>query len=183
MMRFAAAIALVFLSISGCTNPGKDSSGGSVEEAKRQVESVIVRYTQLLSEGYRSLNMNRMAEVTTKEQALKLYHHMSAIGEGKLKMDSSMKDIKFKKIDFPGPDDALVETEERWDFTHYQIDSGKKYAEEKDFIYLMGYTVHRAEGRWTITRVTVINGTSTNTVIPWPEIERVGSAGHPGMPR
>jgi len=158
-------VPLLFMMI-GCS--GTSSAGGEVENA-------VLRYNDLVTQGYRSQNMNPMLEVTTDEQALKLYHHMSALGEGQLRMESKLKDIKFTKVERRSSVDATVETEETWDFTHYRMATNEKYAEEKDFIYRMGYILSKKNGRWIITEVNTIGGTSTNTVIPWPVLDRKGN--------
>jgi len=143
-----------------------------------EIKRVVSRYNELLIWGYKNLNMNPLQEVATPEQATRLYFHMSAIGEGKLRMESSLKSLDFTKMEFPKKDEAVVETREVWDFTHIDTNTGKKYAEEKDFIYEMGYHLKKQTGRWMITEVTTINGKSTNTVVPWPEPER-----HKGEPQ
>lgn len=153
--------------VVGCSNTRM--AGG-------EIENVILRYNELVTQGYRTQNMNPMLEITTEEQALKLYHHMSALGEGQLRMESKLKDITFKKIERRGNDAATVETEEIWDFTHYRMATNEKYAEEKDFIYRMGYILSKKNGRWIITEVNTIGGTSTNTVIPWPVLDRRGNS-------
>jgi hypothetical protein len=137
-----------------------------------QIKQVVSRYNELLIWGYKNLNMNPLQEVATEEQATKAYYHMSAMGEGKLRMDSTLKTLDFKKLEFQEKDKAVVETREVWDFTHIDINTGKKYAEEKDFIYEMGYLLKKQKDRWIVTNVTTISGQSTNTVIPWPEPER-----------
>jgi hypothetical protein len=137
-----------------------------------QIKAVIMRYNQLLSDGYRTMNMNPLQEVATVEQATKLYHHMAALGEGKLRMDSALKGISFVKIERPHPYEATVQTKETWDFTHINIDSGKKFAEERGFIYEIRYSLKQDGSRWIITNIDTISGTSTNTPIPWPKEKR-----------
>lgn len=150
-------------------------SGCSAEQGDAgAVKATVMRYNQLIAEGYRQQNMNPLQEVTTKDQALKLYFHMSALGEGKLRMDSSLKNIQFTRILFPKPGEATVETRETWDFTQYDMKTGTKYYEEKDFIYDMGYTLKREGARWLITNVNTIAGTSANTTVPRPKIDRMG---------
>ncbi|BBA69239.1 hypothetical protein YM18_0691 [Geobacter sulfurreducens] len=139
-----------------------------------EVEATIRRYNDLLVQGYRVQNMNPLMEVTTHEHALKLYHHMAALGEGQLRMESKLKRIRFLNIERRGNSEATVETEETWDFTHYRMATNEKYAEEKDFIYRMGYVLNKENGRWLITGVNTISGTSTNNVVPWPVLDRKG---------
>jgi hypothetical protein len=157
---------LLLVVIVGCANKKSDAG---------DIENLVRRYNVLLIQGYQKQDMNPMQEVTTEEHARRLYHHMSALGEGKLRMESKLKDIKFKNVDQRSSTEATVETEETWDFTHYRMGNNEKYAEEKDFIYRMGYILNKKDGRWMITQVNTISGTSTNTVIPLPQLDRKGN--------
>ena len=154
------------------------NAGCSRQKSDCEMERVIKRYNILLAEGYRTQDMNPLQEVTTREQAVKLYHHMAALGEGRLRLESQLKKITLKKVERRDPDHAVVETEEVWDFTHYRTDSGQKYAEERDFVYRMGYILQKKDRRWIITEVTTIGGTSTNCVIPLPVFDRHGKPGN-----
>ena len=151
--------------ITGCANEGGDA---------KAVKGTIGRYNELLSSGYRTFNMNPLQEVTTPEVATKAYHHMAALGEGKLRMESTVKKVKFLSIRFTGKEEAAVETSEIWDFTHVDITTGKTYSQERDFIYDMAYTLKKSGDRWIIERVNTIKGESTNSVVPWPETNRQG---------
>lgn len=162
----AFLLVLVLFTLSGCRS-------GAVNEGDVQaVKAAIMRYNQLVAEGYRKQNMNSLQEVTTKDQATKLYFHMSALGEGKLRMDSTLKDIQFTNIVFPKSGEATVETRETWDFTQSDMTSGKKYYEEKDYLYVMGYTLKKNGNSWLVTNINTIAGTSTNTPVPKPKIDR-----------
>lgn len=152
--------------LAGCDRQKSDGS---------DIEKVIRRYNILLAEGYRTQNMNTLQEVTTREQAVKLYHHMAALGEGRLRLESQLKKMSMKKIERRDPSHAVVETEEVWDFTHYRMDTGEKYAEERDFVYRMGYILQKSDGRWIITEINTIGGASTNCVIPLPVFDRHGN--------
>lgn len=165
-------LALLSLTQVACTDINSDV---------REIGHIIRRYNQLVMQGYRNQDMNPMQEVTTEEQARKLYHHMAALGEAQLRMESELKSIVFKKTDLRGSSEATVETEETWDFCHRRMVTNEKFAEEKDFIYRMGYILNKKDGRWLITRVNTISGTSTNTVIPWPQLDRKGNILTPSL--
>lgn len=157
---------------AGCTHNSNDAG---------EIENIIRRYNHLVIQGYRNQDMNPLQEVTTEEHARRLYHHMAALGEGKLRMESKLKEIKFKNIDNRSNVEATVETEETWDFTHFRMTNNEKYAEEQDFIYRMGYILNKKDGRWMITHVNTISGTSTNTVIPFPQLDRKGNKVNPSQ--
>ena len=166
----ASLLLITALLISACVREKEEQS---------QIKAVVVRYNQLVAECYRTHNMNLMQEAANREQAEKLYIHMAAIGEGQLRMESTLKDIAFKKIALPKPDQATVETKEVWDFTYVDIKANRVFYQEKDFIYEMGYTLGKINGRWIVTNVVTVSGTSTNAVVPWPEIDRKGNRSYP----
>lgn len=122
--------------------------------AEDQVKNVILRYDQLLIYGYDNLNMNPLQEVTTADQAQKAYHHMAAIGEGGVRMTSHLNKIDFIQVTLPQAGKAVVKTREIWDFAYNDIKTGVKKEEQKDFVYLMEYTLEYQGGRWLITQIT-----------------------------
>jgi ABC-type transporter MlaC component len=119
----------------------------------RQVKGVIMQYNALLAEGYKKMNMNPLQLVATEAVATKAYYHMAALGEGKVRMVSVLKEMKFKDVKFPFPGTATVTTREIWDFTHYDIASGKKVLEEKGYPYEMTFELKKDAGQWKISNV------------------------------
>lgn len=170
LTRLVAPIALL-LAVAGCGRTPSDADA---------VRATIARYNELLRDGYQRQNMNFMREVASEEQAAKLYAHMAALGEGKLRLVSSLRELGFQRVDFPAADQASVETREVWDFTHYRIETGEKYAEEQGFVYEMRYTLRREQAKWLVTGAEAISGQATNTVIPWPKLDRRGNVVHDG---
>jgi hypothetical protein len=158
---------LALLLLAGCGSRSSDADA---------VRATLTRYDELLRDGYQRQNMNFMREVASEEQAAKLYAHMAALGEGKLRLVSRLRALEFVRIDFPAEGQASAETREVWDFTHYRLETGEKYAEEEGFVYRMRYALRREKGRWLVTGADVISGEATNTVIPWPKLDRSGNA-------
>jgi hypothetical protein len=139
------------------------------------VKAVVARYDELLRDGYQRQNMSWMREVATEEQAQKLYHHMAALAEGNLRLVSTLEDLRFVRVDVGSGGEASVDTREVWDFTHYRIATGEKFAEEMGFVYRMAYTLRKEQGRWIITGVDVLSGEPGRTTIPWPTVDRSGN--------
>jgi hypothetical protein len=145
---------------------------------------VVLRYDELLAQGYRSLDMTPLQEVATPDLALKAYHHMSAIGEGKLRLESKATAVEFTKVELRGAADAHVETRETWDFAHVEMKTGRTFAEEKGFVYEMAYDLRKQAGRWIIVEARTASGESTNSTVPWPKIDREkGVVREPGASR
>ncbi len=169
--RLAAPLALVLL-FAACA---PDREVGSVK-------ATVARYNELLRDGYQRQNMNFMREAASEEQATKLYSHMAALAEGGLRMNATLRELQFVGISFPGASEARAETREVWDFTHFRIATGEKYAEEKGFVYRMAYRLGKQDGRWIVVDVQVLSGESTNATIPWPPLARPGEPAPPGRP-
>lgn len=125
------------------------SSGSALKTPQETVE----RYNQLLAEGYKKLNMTSLQEVATSEQAEKAYVHMAAIGEGKMRMISQLKKLDFIYIDTSKPKQCRVTTREIWDFSYYNIQTGIKLEEEKDYVYHVAYVLEKRNGQWIITTI------------------------------
>ncbi|GFO53612.1 hypothetical protein GMSM_06190 [Geomonas sp. Red276] len=155
----AVGAALSLLLFTGCREkespPAPSPSAPAAARAPAKdpalIRQVVERYNQLLSDGYRNLNMNPVQEAATVQLAEKAYTHMAAIGEGKARMDSHLKRIDYRSIDFPAPNRCLVKTDETWDFAYLDIKSGAKTGEVKDFVYHVAYTLEVKDGRWLVT--------------------------------
>ncbi|MCM0080603.1 hypothetical protein L4X63_03265 [Geomonas sp. Red32] len=157
----AAGAALSLFLFTGCREkesrpaPAPSAPAAAAAPAPPQdpalIRKVVERYNQLLSDGYRNLNMNPVQEAASVQLAEKAYSHMAALGEGKARMDSRLKKIDYRSIDFTAPTRCLVKTDETWDFAYLDIKTGVKTGEVKDFVYHVAYTLEVKDGRWLVT--------------------------------
>lgn len=115
MKKAIFVISILAIYICGCRV--------DTEKDTRAIKDTILRYNQLLAEGYARMNMTPLKEVATPEHAQKVYHHMAALGESKVRMESQLVDIEFSDIQFPKKDFAGVKTREKWNYTHINIGS------------------------------------------------------------
>jgi hypothetical protein len=121
------------------------------------VKDTILRYNQLLSEGYAKMNMTPLKEVATEEHAQKVYYHMAALGEAKIRMESKLVNIEFSDIQFPGKDLARVKTREKWDYTHVSINTEMPARTVvQGLIYRLSYELVKTDGRWLVSSVSVL---------------------------
>ncbi len=149
MKKIILFILLAVICVYGCSiSTGKDV---------QKVKDTILRYNQLLSEGYAKINMTPLREVATDEHATKVYHHMAALGESKVRMESQLVDIEFSDIQFPKEDLVRVKTKERWNYTHINIDS-KMPAQTvvQGLIYKLSYELVKKDGRWFVSSISVL---------------------------
>ena len=115
-----------------------------------QVKATVKRYNSLLAQGYATLNMTGLTQVAEMPQATRVYTHMAALGEGRIRMQSELKDISFMDIRFAANTSASVKTREVWDFRHVNIDTGKVERDEKGFVYRMRYHLAGKDGVWWV---------------------------------
>jgi hypothetical protein len=160
----AAVLALMAcLSLTGCQEKPATDQAAKIRPGAppvvvsgtpaEQVQKTVLRYNQLLAQGYQSLNMTPLQEVASKDQAEKAYVHMAALGEGKVKMQSQLNKITFGKLDFPQPDKCRTTTDELWDFAYLDIQTGAKQDERKNFLYHVNYSLELQGGRWVVTDI------------------------------
>ncbi|GFO53606.1 lipoprotein [Geomonas sp. Red276] len=133
------------------------------------VHNQIVRYNQLLSEGYKKGDVTRLQEVADPDQAQKVYYHMAALGEGKTRMVSELKKITFVETDLSTPSKARVATREVWDFAFVDFQSGKMKNAVKDYLYQVRYQLENRDGNWIITAISA-TGEDRKEVPSWNQI-------------
>ena len=149
MKKTLFSILVVVICIAGCRF--------GAEKNVPEVKNTILRYNQLLAEGYARMNMTPLQEVATLEQATKVYHHMAALGEAKIRMESKLAGIEFLDIQFPGKDSARVKTKEKWNYVHISIGS-KMPAQTvvQGLIYNLSYDLIKKNGKWLVSSVSVV---------------------------
>jgi hypothetical protein len=160
-MRIPVLVLLVVLAVTAGCNESAPKKGAQVGVPKPststapsdQAHNMVLRYNQLLSEGYKTINMTKLQEVATQELAEKAYYHMSAIGEGKSRMVSELKKIDFVETDCSQPSKCRVVTREKWNFAYADIQTGTRSNEVKDYLYDVRYALENRQGRWTITEI------------------------------
>ena len=142
-------VSLMFVWIGACSiDAGKDT---------RAAKDTILRYNQLLAEGYAKMDMTLLQKVATQEQAKKVYNHLAALGEAKIRMESELVDIDFLDVQLPEENVAQVNTRETWNYTHVNIDTkmpGQTIVE--GLIYILSYGLVMEHGQWFVSSVTVL---------------------------
>ncbi len=173
MNLFSIIIMFVIAALVGCNESGtpkavEPSKPPAVVASPAAEEShkLIVRYNQLLSEGYKATNMTKLQEVATAELSEKAYYHMAAIGEGKSRMVSELKKLDFVETDCSKSATCRVVTKEIWDFAYADILTGARSNEVKDYRYDVQYLLENKQGRWLITEITA-SGEERKEVPAW----------------
>ncbi len=150
---------LILLLVTGCA------------EDNSPLQAAVQRYDTLLARGYRTLNMTALTEVASVEQAKKVYHHMAAMAEGRVKMDARLRDLEFLEIDRQQPDSAMVRARETWDYQYINIDNGA-IAEESTVTYTLRYHLARKNDRWLVTAIDVDDAVTRNSRGGLPFLQR-----------
>ena len=166
--------AVVVIWVGGC--------GADTDDEIRAIQYTVLRYTQLLAEGYARMDVTPLQEVATQRQTLKVYNHMSALGEAKIRMQSSLEDIEFKDIQLSDKDGARVKTREKWNYRHIGTDPKlPSQTVVEGLIYELAYALVRRDGKWVVSSVSVLaedkagdSATIDSTRSKGPELERTG---------
>jgi hypothetical protein len=141
-MKKTFILLCILLLLSGC-----NKEDGLIRDA-------VIKYNKLLSEGYRTLNMNSIHQAATEEQAMKAYHHMSALGEAGLKMNAELRDLKFIRLKLLTFDAAEIRTAEKWDYVYLDINSNKSMF-DNSVDYNIKYVVRKRQDSWIVSDVVI----------------------------
>lgn len=141
-MRKLIAVFALLLLISGC------------EKENSRIRDTVIKYDTLLAEGYRNLNMTPLTQVATEKRAAKAYYHMAALGEGRIKMDARLRDIKFLDIKTSGGKKSEVTAEEMWDYAYIDIESWKQVF-DNSVTYKMKYVLEKKSDEWLVADITI----------------------------
>jgi hypothetical protein len=159
MAKATLLVIILVVALTGCqdryapTSTGRTQTKAANAGIAEQSHTLIIRYNQLLSEGYKTSNMTKLQEVATTELAEKAYYHMAAIGEGKSRMVSELKKIDFVETDCATQVKCRVVTKEVWDFAYADILTGVRSNEVKDYRYDVRYILENKQGRLVITEI------------------------------
>lgn len=126
------------------------------------VEQTILRYNELLAMGYAEMNMSGLGEVATENQVAKVYIHMAAMGEGKVRIVSDLTNILIKDIGFPEWNVAQATTREIWNYVHINIKTQKIDKTVEGIEYKLLYDLVRHKGKWFVNDVVSITEEQAN---------------------
>lgn len=142
-------VLLILLSVYSCRT--------DTETNTQAVKATILRYNQLLAEGYANMNMNPLQEVATADQAGKEYRHMAALGEAKIRMEAALKSIEFAGIVVSRDGTASAVTKEVWDYTHLHVRTRTPGAKQKNVVYALKYELKKENTRWRVASIETID--------------------------
>ena len=148
MARLLIAVLFLSLLAAGCSVPSSD---------ERAVKEAVRKYNQLLAEGYARMEMEPLLEVAGKEEFSRVLHHMIALREAKLRLESHLTKLDFSSITMTDARTARVTTREVWDFTQVGVGSGATNLQARDVIHLLSYDLAKNGDKWLVKRVTPLD--------------------------
>jgi len=149
MKKSLSLALLIFFGVCGCRT--------SPDTNVQAVKDTVLRYNQLLAEAYANMNMNPLREVATADQAAKEFRHMAALGEARIRMESTLKSIEFSGMTFSGRDEASAITTETWDYTHFDMRTRTPVKVQKNVSYTLKYALKKENARWYVVSVEVVD--------------------------
>lgn len=141
---------------------GCSGAPGVVREELADVESAVIAHNQALIRAFASMDMNHLSGSATEEQAQREFSLMAALGEGRVRMLSTLVEIEFGEVTFPAEDQASVTTTETWDYVHESLDTSETVRSEQGVVYNLRYDLVLQDGRWLVDRVTSLDEPPTS---------------------
>lgn len=151
---------IVCLLMSGCTS----RSESVADEAA--VTNAVRAYNERLAEGMRTLDMNALSGVATKEQATSEYMQMAALGETGVRLDAVLRGIVFDSVTFSGESSATVTTTETWDYRHLSIETSETVRVEQAVVYRLRYSLDMLNERWLVSGVVSAEDVTSEEATP-----------------
>lgn len=134
---------------SGCTSDLPD-----IKAAKETIR----QYDQLIAEGYAGLDMTPLRRVVADEEYVRVSHHMIAMKEARLRLESKLKKINYVEVMVKDKTTIVAKVREVWDFRQISLQTGKPESEAKDVLHILSYEVVKQGNRWLVKRVTPLEG-------------------------
>lgn len=148
------AAALLLIACAACAP--------STSSPDAEIRSTIVRYNRLLAEGYRLMDMSALREVATEAQAESEYIHMSAVGEGGVRLLPRLISEEFVDISVEGTA-AVVVTRETWEYAHESNPGRDLLLVQRGLVYDLAWDLVKADdGLWYVDDIRSVSATSTS---------------------
>jgi hypothetical protein len=125
--------------------------------AAEDVRSTVSAYNEALIRGFAGFDMNELNRTATEDQAQREFYLMAALGEGRVRMLSTLQSIEFGDVAFPADGQASVTTTEIWDYVHESLDTSETVRSEQGVVYNLRYDLVLQDGRWLVDRVTSLD--------------------------
>jgi hypothetical protein len=130
--------------------------GQSGEE--QAVSDTVRRYNRLLAEGYSRMAMEPLLEVASKEEFSRVNHHMAALRDARLRLESRLVKLEFTGVTIKNPRTARAITRESWDFVQIETASGKDSLRARNVVHLLSYDLKKEGDVWRVQRVNPLEG-------------------------
>ena len=152
LIRFSCFAAILCgLALSGAGGCSRD---GDAE--RRQFGELIRSYDDLLSQGYRDMNMAPAGKVVTAEHAARLDHRLAGLKRMNRRMESRLREVAVLDIDRRRDGTAFVTTREKWDIRQLDLPTREVVRDYHGFGYELRYEIVRQNNRWLVNAVTVL---------------------------
>lgn len=168
----AVLLGLLFLSFA-CAGQNED------------LQNAVRNYNMLLAQGYRTMDMTPLAAAATPDRVMKAYHHMAALGEGGMKMDASIDDIRFDTLKLLTSTEAEVVTKESWHYRYVALEHDKP-GKESAVRYTVLYRLIHAGEKWLVADLQILSSDKADDgdLLPfWRRPAGVSQGGRDGEPR
>lgn len=146
-------ILLLGMTLSGCER--------QTPTPRQRALETVARYDHLLAAGFRGAAMDRLIQVADDLQAEDEYIHMSAVGEGGVRMLPLLRQFEYTSVSIEATS-ALIETREVWDYVQQDITTQQEISVQPGVLYELAWDLEiDDDGSWRVMDVRAITATST----------------------
>lgn len=138
---FGGALIGLALVLTGCERP-------AIQEARQLVE----RYNRVVSEAYRTGDVNRIDPVVGPNEGRKLTGLIGVRLDAGLRLESEMLSLRIVGAEKTG-DTMRVRTKEQWKYRDVKVSSGEQVGEESLDSYEMLYVFERTGQAWLVDEI------------------------------
>lgn len=153
-MKFLQTILAVFILLISSSCDQQKPTVHPTDNRQIAIEKTIKKYNSFLADCYRALNTKALHQVASTKMVDTTYFHMTAIGEAGVKMDCRLKKITFDQLTEIAPDTVTIAAQEEWDYTYWDIKTGKRLF-DNSVTYNLTYTLEQKSEKWLVTEVSV----------------------------
>jgi len=139
--------ATLLLSLASCKPPENN--------LQQELQETINTYNGLLADGYRRMDMNHLIQVATPQRARAAYHHMSSLGEGGVKMNSTQLTSDCSQAKQTSPDKAETICKEQWKYQYQAIENNNS-TPPISIKYTVRYTLAKKKNKWLVANLAIL---------------------------
>lgn len=139
-----SAVVVMALMMTGCERTVP------TQEEREAVEKVVIAYLHDLARAYSSLDANELSEHATLREMVEVNDLLGRIAASGDRMEATMLQVDFTKIEVFRAVNATAKTIEVWDVARFDAYNGKQKARNPGVVQHAIIQLRQVEGAWKV---------------------------------